>query len=163
MWSNSRGWGPWNATNVNFRFQPTNYCRKLKSKTLNYCNFVRSAKTELFCFSLTPQTIKITMKSEDRFKSVTNTFFYSVDPICPLNVFPYMQNSEEIVSKEILYCGLHYLKLGSSRKWLAFSNVIITVREIHFLINFIFEQNNIVLPKCFWGLQSSKQGQSYRI
>ncbi|XP_037027581.1 protein zwilch [Bradysia coprophila] len=66
--------------------------------------------------NLTPQTIKITMKSENRFRFVSDTFHYSVDPICPPNVFPYMQNSEEIVNKEILYCGLHYVKLGSRRK-----------------------------------------------
>lgn len=74
------------------------------------------SRIQPFHFSLTPQAIKITMKSVNRFKFVSNTFYYSIDPICPLNVFPYMQNSEEIVSKEILYCGLHYLKLGSSRK-----------------------------------------------
>lgn len=60
--------------------------------------------------------IKISMKSTNRFKYIKNTFIYSVDPICPLNVFPYMQNSEEIVNKDILYCGLHYMKIGSSNK-----------------------------------------------
>lgn len=56
------------------------------------------------------------MKSQDHFRTVTDTFVYSVDPICPTNVFPYMQSCEEIVDKEILYCGLHYVKLGSKRR-----------------------------------------------
>ncbi|KAJ6635592.1 Protein zwilch [Pseudolycoriella hygida] len=66
--------------------------------------------------NLTPQVVKVTMKSENQFKFVRNTFFYSIDPICPLNVFPHMQRIEDVLNKEIIYCGLSYVKLGTRLK-----------------------------------------------
>lgn len=88
----------WSLMFEKFRLRMRESCRRSKGKLPRILR-PPDILTWLFFYSENPHHQRIMMISENAFKSVTNTFYYSIDPIFPLNVFPHLENDGKLFSQ----------------------------------------------------------------